>query len=117
MLIEQEIIKPNQGASFVIQHAAGGYSTNLPLDVVLQDNFLMATHFNGKPLTPAHGYPLRGVVGHIPEKDKDDQRSPYFWKGAKWLTGLEFKREDEPGFWEKASYHNQGNIWKEQRRS
>lgn len=117
VLIEQEIIKLKPEASFVIQHAAGGYTTNLHLEVFLQDNFLLATHFNGEPLTPAHGYPLRGVVGHIPEKDQDDQHSPYFWKGAKWLTGLEFISEDEPGFWEKAGYHNEGDVWREQRRS
>lgn len=117
VLIEQEIIKLKPEVSFVIQHAAGGYTTNLPLEVFLQDNFLLATHFNGEPLTPTHGYPLRGVVGYIPEKDRDNQRSPYFWKGAKWLTGLEFIIEDKPGFWEKAGYHNEGDVWKEQRRS
>lgn len=114
-LIERGIIKPTPEADFVVQHAAGGYTTNLPLEVFLQDNFLMATHFNGEPLTPEHGYPLRGVVGHFP--DRDQLTTPYFWKGAKWLTGLEFTREDQPGFWEKAGYHNEGNVWKEQRTS
>jgi DMSO/TMAO reductase YedYZ molybdopterin-dependent catalytic subunit len=112
-LIEQKIIQPAPEAGFVVQHAAGGYTTNLPLEIFLQDNFLMATHFNGEPLTPEHGYPLRGVVGHFP--DRDQLTTPYFWKGAKWLIGLEFTRKDQPGFWEKAGYHNEGNVWKEQR--
>lgn len=114
-LIERGIVKPTPEADFVVQHAAGGYTTNLPLEVFLQDNFLMATHFNGEPLTPEHGYPLRGVVGHFP--DRDQLTTPYFWKGAKWLIGLEFTREDRPGFWEKAGYHNEGDVWKEQRTS
>jgi DMSO/TMAO reductase YedYZ molybdopterin-dependent catalytic subunit len=56
--------------------------------VVLQDNFLLATHFNGEPITPDHGYPLRGMVGFIP--GREDLETPYLWKGAKWLRSLEF---------------------------
>jgi DMSO/TMAO reductase YedYZ molybdopterin-dependent catalytic subunit len=77
------------------------------------DNFLLATHFAGKPLTPEHGYPLRGVVGAIP--DRPDLVTPYFWKGAKWLNGLEFLKSDKPGFWEQAGYHNTADVWQEQR--
>lgn len=113
-LVRRELIQPTGDAAYVLQHAAGGYTTNLPLEVVLQDNFLMATHYQGEPLSPEHGYPLRGVVGHFP--DREDLTTPYFWKGAKWLTGLEFIRKDQPGFWEQAGYHNEGDVWKEQRR-
>ncbi len=113
-LIDQEILRPLPTANYVIQHAEGGYTTNLPLEILLQDNFLLATHYNGEPLTPEHGYPLRGIVGQIP--DRKDLKTPYFWKGAKWLTGLEFLTEDQLGFWEQAGYHNEGDVWKEQRR-
>jgi len=113
-LLEENFIQPTPAAAYVIQHAKGGYTTNLPLDVVLQDNFLLATHVDGEPITPDHGYPLRGVVGNIP--DRDDLKTPYFWKGAKWLQGLEFLAEDQEGFWEEAGYHNEGDVWKEQRR-
>jgi len=112
-LIEKGLLHLKPDAAFVLQHAAGGYTTNLPLEAVLQDNFLLATHFDGQALTPDHGYPLRGIVGHIPEKT--DLKTAYFWKGAKWLTGLEFLTEDQLGFWEKAGYHNEGDVWKEQR--
>jgi len=105
------VLKP--GVNYVIQHAEYGFTANLPLDIVLAENFLMATHCEGKPITPDHGYPLRGIVGAIP--DKGDLKTPYFWKGAKWLRGLEFSREDKPGFWEQAGYHNEADIWKEQR--
>ncbi len=44
-----------------------------------------------------------------------DLEQPYFWKGAKWLRGLEFLKEDKPGFWENAGYHNRGDVWKEER--
>jgi len=112
-LVDQSFIKLRPTAKHVLQHAEFGFTANLPLQVVLADNFLMATHFNGEPITPDHGYPLRGVVGYIP--DREDLMTPYFWKGAKWLRGLEFTAQDRPGFWEQAGYHNEADAWKEQR--
>ena len=112
-LIEAELIKLKPNVTHVMQHADHGYTTNLPLDVILQENFLLATHFDGKPLTPGHGYPLRGVIGHIPAKG--ELESPYFWKGAKWLRSLEFMAEDRLGYWEMGAYHNRADIWKEER--
>jgi DMSO/TMAO reductase YedYZ molybdopterin-dependent catalytic subunit len=112
-LVEEGFIRLKPSARYVMQHAEYGYTANLPLEVVLQDNFLLATHVDGAPLTPDHGYPLRGVVGAIP--GRDDLKTPYLWKGAKWLRGLEFMSEDRPGFWEKAGYHNDADVWKEER--
>jgi DMSO/TMAO reductase YedYZ molybdopterin-dependent catalytic subunit len=112
-LVEQDFIKILPAAHFVMQHAEYGFTVNLPLEVVLQDNFLLATHFNGEPITPDHGYPLRGVVGAIP--GRDDLQAPYLWKGAKWLRGLEFMSRDRLGFWEQAGYNNRADIWKEER--
>ncbi len=112
-LVEQEFIQLKPSARYVMQHADSGYTVNLPVEILLADNFLLATHFDGEALTPEHGYPLRGVIGHIPARD--DLITPYFWKGAKWVRSLEFLAEDRPGFWEKAGYHNEGDIWKEQR--
>lgn len=112
-LVDQGIVKLKPSARFCIQHAEFGFTANLPLEVVLADNFLMATHYNGEPITPDHGYPLRGIVGAI--KGRDDLRVPYFWKGAKWLRGLQFTTEDHPGFWEQAGYHNEADAWKEER--
>ena len=102
---------PNTG--FMIQHAPNGYSTNLPIEIALADNFLLATEFEGQPLAPEHGFPLRGVIGAFPENK--DLKDVYLWKGAKWLTDLEFCKEDQPGFWEQAGYHNEGDVWLEQR--
>ena len=113
MLVEQGVIKPLPTARFVMQHAEYGFTANLPLDVVLAENFLLATHFDGQPLTAEHGYPLRGVVGQI--VDRQDLQVPYFWKGAKWLRSLEFMVRDRQGFWEQAGYHNEGDVWQEQR--
>lgn len=112
-LVDQGSIKPKSTAQFVMQHAEYGFTTNLPLDIMLSENFLLATHFNGEPLTPDHGYPLRGVVGNIP--NRDELVVPYFWKGAKWLRGLEFMRQDKRGFWEQAGYHNRADVWNEER--
>lgn len=112
-LLDLGLIKPTALARYVMQHAEYGFTTNTPLEVVLQENFLLATHFNGEPLTPEHGYPLRGVVGAIP--DRPDLMTPYLWKGAKWLRGLELMSRDRRGFWEQAGYHNNADVWKEER--
>lgn len=112
-LVDSGLIKLKPSARFVLQHAEFGFTVNLPLEVILQENFVMATHFNGEPLTPDHGYPLRGVIGAIP--DRPDLVSPYLWKGAKWLRGLEFMSHDQRGFWEKAGYSNSADIWREER--
>jgi DMSO/TMAO reductase YedYZ molybdopterin-dependent catalytic subunit len=104
-------IKPE--ATHMMQHAEYGFTVNLPLEVVLQENFLMATHFNGEPITPDHGYPLRGVVGYLPSEK--NLETPYFWKGAKWLRSLEFMPRDRRGFWEQAGYHNRADVWREER--
>jgi DMSO/TMAO reductase YedYZ molybdopterin-dependent catalytic subunit len=112
-LIEKGLVRPLPEARFVIQHAEYGYTTNTPLEITLAENFLLATHFDGQPLSLDHGYPLRAVVGAIPARP--DLKTPYLWKGAKWLRGLEFSAQDKPGFWEQAGYHNEGDAWKEER--
>lgn len=112
-LLEHGFFKLEPTAKHVVQHAEYGYTTNTPLEVVLQENFLLATHFNGSPLTPDHGYPLRGVTGHI--DGREDLKDVYLWKGAKWIRGLEFTADDRPGFWERAGYHNVAGVWDEER--
>jgi DMSO/TMAO reductase YedYZ molybdopterin-dependent catalytic subunit len=112
-LVDKGIIKLKKSAKFVLQHAEYGFTVNVPVEVALADNFLLADTFEGQPLTPDHGYPLRAIVGFIP--GRQELEAPYFWKGAKWLRGLEFLAEDQLGFWEQAGYHNQANVWKEQR--
>ena len=112
-LIAENLVTPKPEACFVMQHADFGYTTNLPLEVVLQDNFLLATHYDGKPLSPGHGFPLRSVIGTIP--GRDDLKDVYIYKGAKWLRGLEFMTAERTGFWESNGYHNEGDVWKAQR--
>ncbi len=112
-LVDKGIVKLKKSAKFLLQHAEYGFTVNVPIEVALADNFLLADTFEGQPLTPDHGYPLRAIAGFIP--GRDELEAPYFWKGAKWLRGLEFLAEDRLGFWEQAGYHNQANVWKEQR--
>lgn len=112
-LVDEGFIKPKPEAKYVIQHCEVGYTTNTPIDMVLQDNFLLATHFDGKPLELEHGWPLRGVIGAFP--DRSEKKSAYLWKGGKWLRGLEFRADDQLGFWERAGYHNEADPWQEQR--
>ena len=112
-LIEKRLIRPKTQAQYVIQHCEHGFTTNLPLNIVTSDNFLLATHYNGKPLTLEHGFPLRGVIGSFP--DRSEAKTKYLWKGGKWLRALEFKDDDQLGFWERNGYHNLADPWKEQR--
>lgn len=113
-LIDEGFITPKPEANYVVQHCDGGYTTNTSLDYLTQDAFILATHYNGKPLTPEHGYPLRGVAGVVAGDRADDK---YFWKGGKWLRALEFRADDQPGFWERNGYNNNADIWKEERHS
>ncbi len=112
-LVEDGLVKPKPQARFVMQHAEHGYSTNLPLNVALQENFLIATHYENEVLAPEHGFPLRGVIGSL--TDGNRLKDVYLWKGAKWLRGLELMEEDQLGFWEANGYHNDGDVWQEQR--
>jgi DMSO/TMAO reductase YedYZ molybdopterin-dependent catalytic subunit len=95
-------VKPE--AKHVVQHAYGGYTTNLALDVMLEEDVMFAHTFNGQPLPREHGGPMRVFT---PRR--------YAWKGAKWVNGLEFLAEDRPGFWEVNGYSNTADPWKEER--
>ncbi len=112
-LIDLGLLIPKASANYVIQHAESGFTTNLPLEIMMADNFLLATGYDGKPLTPSHGFPLRGVIGAFP--NRRDLKDVYLWKGAKWLRGLEFLPNDRLGFWERAGYNNTADVWLEQR--
>jgi DMSO/TMAO reductase YedYZ molybdopterin-dependent catalytic subunit len=93
-------------AKFVLAHSEQGYTANLPLDVLDDDDVLLADTFGGEPLELEHGYPLRLLV---PKR--------YFWKSAKWIRGLEFLDHDQLGFWERYGYNNDADPWKEERYS
>lgn len=112
-LVDEGIIRLKPSANYVIQHCEYGYTTNTPLELALSNNFLLATHFDGKPLEAEHGWPLRAVVGSF--ADRSENTTAYFWKGGKWLRALEFRSTDQPGFWEEAGYHNEADPWREQR--
>lgn len=91
-------------AHHLIAGCYGGYTTNLPVDDILNNKAMIATHADGKPLTPEHGAPARLFVPHL-----------YFWKSAKYISHLAFASHDHPGFWEINGYHNYGDPWREQR--
>lgn len=111
-LVDQGIIKLKPTAKYLLQHCEYGFTVNVPVEIALAENFLLATHYDGQPLEADHGYPLRGVIGNIPGKEL---KTPYLWKGGKWVRGLEFLSQDRLGFWEQAGYHNEADVWKEQR--
>jgi DMSO/TMAO reductase YedYZ molybdopterin-dependent catalytic subunit len=91
-------------ADFALVHSYGGYSTNLPLEDLVDGKAWVAHRFDDEELAPEHGGPARLLVPHL-----------YFWKSAKWARGIQLLVEDEPGFWESVGYHNYGDPWREQR--
>jgi DMSO/TMAO reductase YedYZ molybdopterin-dependent catalytic subunit len=93
-----------QEATHALVHAEQGYTTNMPLDVLIDDDVMLADTYDGKPLDPEHGYPLRLLV---PKR--------YFWKSAKWVRGIELLDRDMQGFWERYGYHNDADPWREER--
>jgi DMSO/TMAO reductase YedYZ molybdopterin-dependent catalytic subunit len=91
-------------AEFALAHSYGGYTTNLPLEDLLDGQAWIAYRYDGDDLAAEHGGPARLLVPHL-----------YLWKSAKWIRGIQLLTEDEPGFWESAGYHNYGDPWREQR--
>ncbi len=94
------------GATHVMVHSYGGYTTNLALTDFVRPLNLLAHQYEGQPVELDHGGPMRLVVPHL-----------FFWKSAKWISGLEFMDHDQPGFWERNGYHMRGDPFKEERYS
>ena|SRR5690242_3260016 len=103
-LMQRVKLKPE--ARFVLVHCDAGYTANLPLEIFLDDDVMLAHRHDGRDLAPDHGWPLRLVVPKL-----------YAWKSAKWVRGIEFMDSDRRGFWEVRGYHNQADPWKEERYS
>lgn len=99
-----EKAKVKASARHVIFEAAHGYTANVRLAEALAPNVLVAHTLGGEPLPRTHGGPVRALVPDL-----------YFWKSAKWLTGIRFVARDEPGYWETRGYHNHADPWKEER--
>jgi DMSO/TMAO reductase YedYZ molybdopterin-dependent catalytic subunit len=91
-------------ADHALVRSYGGYTTNLPLEDLLDGQAWIAYRYEGEELPGEHGGPARLLVPHL-----------YFWKSAKWVTGIDLHDDDEPGFWESLGYHNYGDPWREQR--
>jgi len=91
-------------AGFITAYSDGGYTTNIPLNEIINGQSFIALKYDDQPLAPAHGGPARMVVPHL-----------YFWKSAKWIRGIHLMEKDTPGFWESAGYNNHADPWKEER--
>jgi DMSO/TMAO reductase YedYZ molybdopterin-dependent catalytic subunit len=91
-------------AEHTTQVSYGGYTTNLPLEDLMDGKAWIVYEYDGAPLHPEHGGPARMLVPHL-----------YFWKSAKWIREIRLEKEDHPGFWETNGYHNYGDPWREQR--
>jgi DMSO/TMAO reductase YedYZ molybdopterin-dependent catalytic subunit len=100
----KKLVAISANVRFVIVQASGGFTTNLTLEDFFTDDVLFALKHNNEMLSAEHGGPVRLIVPRL-----------YFWKSAKWVTGIEFAASDKPGFWESNGYHNHGDPWKEER--
>ncbi len=98
------LAEPLGHAHFATMHSCDGYTTNLPLEALLDDDVLLAHSVFGQPLAREHGGPVRMIV---PKR--------YAWKGAKWIKAIELHEHDKRGFWEVRGYHNDADPWLEQR--
>lgn len=101
-----DVARPKADAMHCLFHSHDGYTTNVRIDRFADADVLLAHSWEGEPLTPEHGGPVRVVIPKW-----------YFWKSAKWIRRIEFAAEDRPGFWEVRGYHNEGDPWNEDRYS
>ncbi len=99
-----ELVKPKEDASYVFVYCLEGYTTNMPLEYFAKEDSILAYKMFGETIPREHGYPLRLVVPQL-----------YAWKSAKYVWGIEFRKEDKPGYWEERGYHMLGEPWNEQR--
>lgn len=99
-----ELVKPKESAKYVLVHCLEGYTTNMPIEYLWEEDSLLAYKMYGKPIPKRHGYPLRLVVPKL-----------YAWKSAKYVWGIELLPYDVPGFWEQRGYNMRGDPWKEER--
>ena len=99
-----DLVKVKENASFVIFEAASGYTSNISISEARKENVLLAHSFFGRKLPRPHGAPVRALV---PDR--------YFYKSAKWLEGIKFTAQDEPGYWERQGYSNSADPWREER--
>ena len=99
-----EFVRPKPEVKHVLFTSYDGYSTNVRLEDCLDDDALIATQFDGKPITREHGCPARVIIPKL-----------YAWKGAKFVKSIEFAAEDRPGYWEVRGYSNTADPWREDR--
>ena len=99
-----EVVRPTEDAGHVLYTAYDGYTTNTPIDVLYDSDVLLATSFEGKPLTTDHGGPARVIIPKL-----------YAWKGAKFVKRIEFLADDQLGYWERRGYSNTADPWLEDR--
>jgi DMSO/TMAO reductase YedYZ molybdopterin-dependent catalytic subunit len=101
-----DLAPPADDIEHVLVSATYGYSSNIALSDLASPRAVFATHLDGEPLTPEHGWPVRLVLPHL-----------YGWKGPKWVRSIDYRRHPERGFWEQRGYHFTGDAWREERYS
>jgi DMSO/TMAO reductase YedYZ molybdopterin-dependent catalytic subunit len=99
-----DLVEPRDEVTHLLLHGYDGYTTNVPLADFAVDDAMLVHAWQGRPLSRDHGGPVRLVIPHL-----------YFWKSAKWLSGIDFLGADKPGFWEVNGYHRRGDPWREER--
>ncbi|MGC8563955.1 MAG: sulfite oxidase-like oxidoreductase [Fervidicoccaceae archaeon] len=99
-----KIVKVRDEVEWVLTYSADGYTAIIPIEDFFDERSMIVLKLNGKVLSQEQGYPARLFIPHL-----------YGWKGGKWLTGIEFKKDYSDGYWEALGYHERGNVWLEER--
>jgi len=100
------LVRPLPAVTHVMTYGYDGYTTNLPIEEALKDDVLLVHTANGEPLPREHGGPVRMITPQL-----------YAWKGAKWMSRIEFLTRDRKGFWEERGYSNTAHPWRDDRYS
>ena len=97
---------PSPKVEHVMCHAYDGYTTNVRLVEMMKPDVLLVYQVDGQPLPQEHGGPVRVITPQL-----------YAWKGAKWVSKIEFLEQHRLGFWEQRGYSDTAYPWRNDRYS
>jgi DMSO/TMAO reductase YedYZ molybdopterin-dependent catalytic subunit len=100
------LVQPKETATHILCYSYDDYTTNIALEEALKPDVLLVHTYEGKPLPKEHGGPVRMITPQL-----------YAWKGAKWITRIEFLTGNKLGFWEERGYSNTAYPWRNDRYS
>lgn len=91
-LLDEAGVQPT-GTALRFRSFDGVYTESLTMEQARRDDVLVVHEMEGKPVTSAHGGPVRLLVAPM-----------YGYKSIKWLDRIEVVDRVVPGFWEERGY-------------